>query len=44
MDEKNLIDDVESDLYIDDVDESNEAAHADGSNTPIDEEYGYMMT
>ena len=40
----NFADDVGADFYIDDVDEYNEAAHEDGSNTLSDEAYGDMMT
>ena len=44
MDDTNFVDDVGADLYIDEMDESDEASHGDGSNAPSDEAYGYMMT
>ena len=34
LDDTNFVDDVGADLYIGDMDEANEAAHEDGSNTP----------
>ena len=43
MDETNFVDDGGSDLYIENLDESDEAVHGDGYNTPSDEAYGYMM-
>ena len=43
MDETNFVDDGGSDLYIDNMDEVDGAAHRDGPNTLIDEAYGEMM-
>ena len=43
MDGTNFSDDARDDLYIDEIVEADEAAHGDGSNTPSDESYGYMM-
>ena len=43
MDDTNFFDDVRDDLYIDNVDEGDEAAHGDGPNTPSDETYEDMM-
>ena len=43
LDDRSFVNDVRSDFYIDDVDEDGKAAHGDGSNTPINEEYGDMM-
>ena len=43
MDGTNFVDDAVDGLYIDDIVEADEAAHGDGSNTPSDESYGYMM-
>ena len=36
LDDTNFVDDIRADFYIDDVDEANEEAHGDGSNTPSD--------
>ena len=44
MDDTNFVDDVGSDLYIDDVDEANEVSHGDESKTPSDESYGDLIT
>ena len=43
LDDTNFLDDVGADLYINRMDEADEASHGDGSNTPINEAYGYMM-
>ena len=39
----NFVNYVGADLYIDDVDEYDEASHGDGYNTPSNEAYGDMM-
>ena len=39
----NFVDDVGDEFYIDEVDESDEVANSDGSNTPTDEAYVDMM-
>ena len=44
LDDTNFVDDIMSDLYIDDVNKYDEAACWDGSNTPSDESYGEIMT
>ena len=31
------------DICINDIDDAEEAAHGDGSNTPSDDEYAYML-
>ena len=36
LDDTNFVDYIRADFYIDDVDEANEEAHGDGSNTPSD--------
>ena len=41
--EMNFSDDVGDDFYIDDMDEADEAAHRNDSNTPSDEAYRDMM-
>ena len=43
MDDTNFVDRVGDYLYVDGVYESDEEAHGDGSNTPSDKYYGYMM-
>ena len=43
LDDKNFVDDVRADFYIDDVDKSNDAAHGDGSNSPNNDAYGDIM-
>ena len=44
LDDTNFVDDIMSDLYIDDVNKYDEAACWDGSNTLSDEAYGGIMT
>ena len=44
LDDTTFVDDVGVDFYIDDVHESDYAAHEYGSNTPSDEVYGDIMT
>ena len=43
MDETNFVDNIRADFYIDNVDEADEAAHGDVSNTLSDESYGNMI-
>ena len=43
LDDTNFIDDVGANLYIDNVDEVDEAVHGDGANNPINEAYGDML-
>ena len=44
LDYTSLVNDVEADLFIDDMDEANEAEHGDGSNNLSDESYEDIMT
>ena len=44
MDNTNFVNDKGNNFYIDDINEADEAAHGDGSNTPTDKEYGDMLT
>ena len=44
LDDTNFVDDIRADLYIDNMGESDESAHGDGSDTPNDESYGDMVT
>ena len=39
----NFVDDAGDDIYIEDMDEDNEAEHGDKSNTPSDDICGDMM-
>ena len=43
LDDTNFVDNIGADLYINDVDEADEAVHGDGSNTPSDESYGDIL-
>ena len=42
LDDTNFVDDFGANFYIDDVDEANEVAHGDGTNTLSDEAYADM--
>ena len=44
LDYTSLVNDVEADLFIDDMDEANEEEHGDGSNNLSDESYEDIMT
>ena len=43
FDDTKFVDDVGDDLYINNVEEANEAAHGDGANTLRNKSYGYIM-
>ena len=44
LNNQNFVNPAGNDMYIDDIDGADAAAHGDGSNTPTDKNYGDMIT